>query len=135
MGTEERVVFGQSMEGIYRALEPHTPAEAAAFVKAGVKNGRFDPAYQVETWIEILDACAKRFSHLIELDRYTVVGKLFFLGFEKTVIGSALMALLKVLGPRRTVERMTRNLRNANNFSQGTLESLAPNHHLVHINF
>jgi uncharacterized protein (TIGR02265 family) len=132
----ERVVFGQSMEGMFRALKPHTPLEAAAFLKANVKEDRFYPGYPVEAWLDILDACANsRFAHLDELERYAAVGRLFFLGFSQTMVGSALMAMLKILGPRRTVERMTRNLRTANNFTVGTLTSLAPNHHLVHINF
>lgn len=134
--TTERLVFSHSMEALYRALEPHTPTERAAFLKAGITGQRFLPAYPVERHIEILDACAaSRFAHLPELERYVEVGKLFFAGFEKTLVGSALMAMLRVLGPRRTLERLTRNLRSANNFSEGTVKALAPNRHLVHLNF
>lgn len=135
--TTERVVFAQSMEGLYRALTPHTAQERAAFLKAGVKKeGQFDAAYALAGYIEILDACAaSRFAHLPEVERFTEVGRLFFLGFEKTLIGAAMAAMLKVLGPRRTLERMTRNFRTANNFTEGLLESLSPNHHLVRINY
>lgn len=132
----EKVVFGQSMEGIYRALSPHTPQERAAFLKAGVKKDHFDAAYPLQSWMEILDACAaSRFASLDEQARFVEVGRLFFSGFQKTLIGSALMAMLKILGPRRTLERLTRNFRTANNFTEGTLETLAPNHHLVRINY
>jgi len=115
----EKVVFSQSMEGLYRALSPHTPAERAAFLAAGVKDDtKFAPAYPVDLHIAILDACAaSRFAHLPELERYTEVGKLFFTGFQKTLIGSAMLAMLKILGPRRTLDRLT------------------PTHHHVHINF
>jgi len=130
-------VFSQSMEGLYRALAPHTPKERAAFLAAGVTSDKhFAPAYPVELHVAILDACAdSRFSHLPELQRYTEVGKLFFSGFEKTLIGSALMAMLRVLGPRRTLDRLTRNFRTANNFTEGTLTTFAPNHHHVRINY
>jgi uncharacterized protein (TIGR02265 family) len=133
----EKVVFSQSMEGLYRALSPHTPAERAAFLAAGVKDDtKFAPAYPVDLHIAILDACAaSRFAHLPELERYTEVGKLFFTGFQKTLIGSAMLAMLKILGPRRTLDRLTRNFRTANNFSEGTLTTLTPTHHHVHINF
>jgi uncharacterized protein (TIGR02265 family) len=134
--SEPKVVFAQSMEGLYRALAPHTPQEQAAFLRAGVKGDHFAAGYSIETWLELLDACANsRFSHLPELERYTAVGRLFFLGFEKTLMGSALLALLKVIGPRRMLDRLTRNFRSANNFTVGTLTSLAPNHHRLHINF
>ena len=43
----EKVVFAQSMEGLYRALEPHTPQERAAFLKAGVKKDHFDTTFEV----------------------------------------------------------------------------------------
>lgn len=136
MHAAEKVVFGQSMEGIYRALAPHTPQERAAFLKAGITKEKFNPAYPIANWLEIIDACAaSRFAGQSELDRFTEVGRLFFTGFQKTLIGSALMAMLKILGPRRTLERLTRNFRTANNFTEGTLESLAPNHHRVRINY
>ncbi|MDP2269525.1 MAG: DUF2378 family protein [Archangium sp.] len=135
--SSEKVVFAQSMEGIYRALTPHTPQERAAFLKAGVKTGdHFDAAYPIQAWLDILDAsAASRFAHLPELERYTEVGRVFFLGFGKTLMGSAVLGLLKVIGPRRTLDRLTRNFRSANNFTVGTFESFSANHHKVHINW
>lgn len=135
--SDERVVFAQSMEGLWRALDPLTPQERAAFLKAGVKKqGDFLPAYPLPQYIEIIDACAaSRFASLQELERYTEVGRLFFSGFERTLIGAAMVSMLKVLGPRRTLQRMTRNFRTANNFTDGFVETLAPNHHHVRINY
>ncbi len=133
----EKVVFAQSMEALYRALSPHTPLERAAFAKAQVISGdRFAAAYPVQLHVDILDACAQsRFSQLEEFERYAAIGRLYLLGFEKTLLGSALMAMLKVLGPRRALDRMTRNFRTANNFTEGTVQTFAPNHHWVHINY
>jgi uncharacterized protein (TIGR02265 family) len=134
---EERVVFAQSMEGLYRALDPLTPQERAAFLKIGVqRETKFNAAYPLTQYIDVMDACAaSRFAGLPENERYKEVGRLFFGGFEKTLMGSALIALLKVIGPRRTLQRMTRSFRAANNFTEGTVEELAPNHHLVKVNF
>ncbi len=93
-----RIVFTQSMEALYRALQPPTPPEHAAFLADGVTGARFAAGYPVAQHIAILDACAQsRFAHLPELERYTEVGKLFFEGFSKTLMGSALMAMLKLL--------------------------------------
>lgn len=131
MSEHEKVVFGNSMEGLWRALEPHTPAEAEAFKRAGVTQGKsFQPAYPLAAYIAILDACAKsRFAGQDPLEQYTSVGRLFFSGYEKTLVGQALMAVMRVIGPRRTLERMTRNFRTANNFSEAEAEALATNHH------
>lgn len=132
----ERVVFGTSMEGLHRALAPPTPAESAAFLKAGVTGERFAPAYPLAAYMEILDACAdSRFGDAAPLERYAHVGRLFWAGYEKTLVGAALTAMLRVLGPRRTLDRMTRNFRTANNYTEVTVDSRAPNHHLVRVNF
>lgn len=131
----QKVVFGQSMEGLWRALEPANAAERAAFAKAGVTEGRgWQAAYPLEAYLGILDACASsRFGALEPLARFTAVGRLFFDGYEKTMVGQALMAMLRVLGPRRTLLRLTRNLRSANNFSEAEVEEKAPNHHVVKV--
>lgn len=132
----ERVVFGTSMEGLHRALSPPTPAENAAFIKAGVVGAKFDSAYPLALYTDILDACAaSRFGDKEPLTRFTEVGRLFWSGYEKTLVGSALTAMLRVLGPRRTLDRMTRNFRTANNYTEVTVDSLAPNHHLVRVNY
>lgn len=136
MADPERVVFGTSMEGLYRALAPPRPAEEAAFLKAGVTGKSFAAAYPLAAYTEILDACgASRFPDAAPLERFTEVGRLFFSGYERTLVGTALVALLRVLGPRRTLHRMTRNFRTANNYTEMTVEEFAPNHHLVRVNY
>jgi uncharacterized protein (TIGR02265 family) len=131
----EKVVFGQSMEGLWRALDPATPAERAAFAKAGVTEPRnWQAGYALPAYMGIVEACASsRFGALEPQARFTAVGRLFFAGYEKTMVGQALMAMLRVLGPRRTLLRLTRNFRSANNFSEGEVEEKAPNHHVVRV--
>lgn len=132
----ERVVFGSSMEGLYRALQPLTAQERAAFLKAGVTGEKWAAAYPLQAYVDIQNACAaSRFAHLPEDERYFEIGRLFMAGFEKTLMGSAMLAVLKLIGPRRALDRLTRSMRSANNFSEGTFESLAPNHHRITINF
>lgn len=131
MNENEKVIFGNSMEGLWRALEPHTAAEAEAFRRAGVTGGKsFQPAYPLPAYLAILEACAQgRFAGQDPLEQYTQVGRLFFGGYERTLVGQALMAVMRVIGPRRTLERMTRNFRTANNFTEAEAEALAANHH------
>ncbi len=132
----ERVVFGTSMEGLWRALQPCTAAELAAFSRAGVKGERFDAAYPLDVYSAILDACAQsRYAGLDELERFTRVGRLFIDGYANTLVGQALLGLLRVLGPRRALERTTRNIRTANNYTEATMESVSPVHHMVRVNY
>ncbi|MFT3713897.1 MAG: DUF2378 family protein [Archangium sp.] len=133
----ERVVFGHSMEGLFRALQPHTPQERAAFLKAGVDGvKKFSAAYPLQQYVDVQNACAaSRFAHLPEDERYFEIGRLFMGGYEKTLLGNAMLAMLKLIGPRRALDRLTRSMRTANNFSEGTFTSLAPNHHVITINY
>jgi len=130
----EQVVFASSMEGMWRALQPPTPGEAEAFARAGIDGKRFLPAYPLVQYTDLLDACgASRFGHLETLARFTEVGRLFMVGYEKTLVGQALIAVLRVLGPRRMLDRMTRNFRTANNYTEVTLEPVSPTQHVLRI--
>jgi uncharacterized protein (TIGR02265 family) len=40
-----------------------------------------------------------------------------------------------VLGPKRALARTTRNIRTANSYTEAELESLAPNHHRLRVNY
>ncbi|MGV3624678.1 MAG: DUF2378 family protein [Archangium sp.] len=132
--TEQQVVFASSMEGMWRALQPPTLPEAAAFKRAGIDGKKFQAAYPLAQYTDLLDACgSSRFAHLEPLQRFTEVGRLFMVGYEKTLVGQALLAVLKVLGPRRMLDRMTRNFRTANNYTEVTVETVSPTQHVVRI--
>lgn len=136
MAEEPKVVFAQSMEGLYRALQPLQPLEQTAFLKAGVKgDGKFAAAYPLELYMDVMKAASARFPELEHDARYREVGKLFIGGFTATLMGSAMLGLLKVLGPRRALDRLTRSFRAANNFTGGSFTSLAPNHHRVVVDY
>lgn len=116
------------------ASEKPTPAEIAAFKRAGIDGKKFQAAYPLAQYTDLLDACASsRFAHLESLARFTEVGRLFMVGYEKTLVGQALIAVLKVLGPRRMLDRMTRNFRTANNYTEVTVEAVSPTQHVVRI--
>lgn len=54
--------------------------------------------------------------------------------FSRTPIGGALLVLLRVIGPRRALERMTRNFRSANNFSNVSVVSTGPKSATLKVN-
>jgi uncharacterized protein (TIGR02265 family) len=131
---EQQIVFSSSMEGMWRALQPPTPLEAEAFARAGVNGKDFQAAYPLVQYTDLLDACGtSRFAHLAPLERFTEVGRLFMKGYEKTFIGQALIAMLRVLGPKRTLQRMTRNFRTANNYTEVEVEPLGATHYRVRV--
>jgi uncharacterized protein (TIGR02265 family) len=133
----EKVVFGPSMEALWRAMRPPNAAELEAFAVAGVRDGHgFDAAYPLAPYLKILDACASsRFGHLPEEAAYAEVGHLFVEGFARTVVGQALLAIMRVMGPRRTLQRMTRTFRTANNYTDVTIEPVSETVVRLKINF
>lgn len=132
----DKVVFGPSVEALWRAMQPMTPAELEAFRAAGVVDGRFDAAYALEPYMKILAACAtSRYGHLPLEEAYIKVGHLFAEGFGRTMIGQALIGVMKLVGPRRTLQRMTRNFRAANNYTDVQLVTVEDNLHRIKVNY
>ena len=54
-----------------------------------------------------------------------VIGRTFFLGFIDTLLGRAMLGLLRIIGPRRSLERMQRNFRTGSNYIETRFLSLA----------
>jgi uncharacterized protein (TIGR02265 family) len=133
----EKVVFGPSVEALWRAMRPPNAAELEAFAAAGVRDGHgFDAAYPLAPYLKIMDACAKsRFGHLPEQAAYVEVGHLFVEGFARTVIGQALLSIMRVMGPRRTLQRMTRAFRAANNYTEVSIEPVSNTVYRMRVNF
>ena len=63
------------------------------------------------------------------------MGQAFIRGFERTLIGRAQLSLLQLIGPRRTLDRLTRSFRNANNYTTANLRELAPKHFEIEFGF
>ena len=47
--------------------------------------------------------------------------------FDRTAMGGPLLLVLRLIGTRRCLDRMTRNFRSGNSFSETTFKLLAPN--------
>jgi uncharacterized protein (TIGR02265 family) len=54
------------------------------------------------------------------------LGRRFIEGYSETIVGKAMLTALKVLGPRRTLERMSRNFRSGNSYTETKLEAKGP---------
>ncbi len=126
---DEPVVFSQAVEGLVRAMN-HRLDESAKIKLAA--HGldvrvRLRPAYPLSVWAEVVRIggalVAPGESHDAQMYE---LGRRFVEGYRETIVGKAMLAALKVLGPRRTLERMSRNFRSGNNYTQTTLEPRGP---------
>ena len=55
-------------------------------------------------------------------------------GFRETMLGRAVLSLLRVLGPRRALGRATQNFRSSNNYTETRLTELGPRHFELWLN-
>jgi uncharacterized protein (TIGR02265 family) len=54
--------------------------------------------------------------------------------FGETLMGPAIVGVLKLLGPKRALGRMSQTFRHANNYMQSTLEELGPGRFRLWVN-
>lgn len=132
MRSPERLVFQQSFEGLFRALGNPMDARCAERLRElGLDaNARLAVAYPLEVWIEALRTAAETLAPGAPLDdAAAVVGRRFIEGYGSTYMGAALLRTVRMLGPRRMLERMTRNLRTGTNYLESTLRERGPTHY------
>ena len=134
--TDAPVVFGSSVEALARVIGPKlTPELKAQFAALGFDLARPDPAYPYEAWVKALELTLRELYPGESEERATyLLGRALFDSYGTTMIGRALMQMLKVLGPRRALHRMARNLRTTNNYSDTRLTEHGDRHAELWIN-
>lgn len=134
MQSPERLVFQQSFEGLIRALGDRLDEPCAKQLRdAGIDpRGKLSVAYPLDVWVEALKLAASVLapSETLE-DGAEVVGRRFLEGYGATLIGSALLAGVRLLGPHRMLDRMTRNLRTGTNYLEARLEQTGPTRYVL----
>lgn len=129
MTPNEPMVFSQAVEGLLRALGNRLDEGAKDHLRdLGLDvRARLDPAYALSVWTQVM----RYGSALVAPGRppdeqMFELGRRFIEGYAETIVGRAMLMALKVLGPRRTLERMSRNFRSGNNYTETKLEALGP---------
>ncbi|RKH12531.1 DUF2378 family protein [Corallococcus sp. CA053C] len=134
MQTPERLVFQQSFEGLIRALGDRLDEPCAKQLRdAGIDpRGKLSVAYPLDVWVGALKLAASVLAPSENLeDGAEVVGRRFLEGYGATLIGSALLAGVRLLGPHRMLDRMTRNLRTGTNYLEARLEQTGPTRYVL----
>jgi len=128
---EERVVFGQSVEALWKSCGSDPGKEVLqAFVDSGIDpTRRLAVAYPVAQYTALMARLAAvRFPDASPGERFLLLGRAFIEGYQQTMMGRALLRLMAVLGPRRVLSQATRNFRSACNYSRAEVKELGPCH-------
>lgn len=114
----EALVFAPAVEGFHRAVAARmTPELMKAFADHGIQLDKPNAAYPLVDWEAANQVAGKLLFPLLEpAERSRQLGRSFIDGFVQTGFGTAALMLAKLVGPRRTLERMTRNFRAATNY-------------------
>src|SRR4051794_26244070 len=109
MATPERLVFSPSVEALLmRGVgNQMTPGLKAQLRNVGIDLDRpLLPAYPSDTWQTAVGVIAKTLHpHLSMGQAQWKLGESTVYGFEQTVLGKAMVALSKLIGPRRALLR------------------------------
>ena len=125
MAEEPDVVFSTAVEGLYqRGLKGRVTPELRGRLRGvGIDlDQALLPAYPLPVWAEALRTTSRAlFPDKAVDDGIAELGRMTVQGLRETLIGPAIFPLLRLLGPRRVLQRMTRNLRNGSNFIETKL--------------
>ncbi len=131
----EPVVFGTSIEALVdRALRGRMTPQAQAGIQAlGIDLRRLKVAYDYTTWVKLQQLLVDLFyPRLTREQALQQLGRDYIQGLEHTLVGKALFAMSRLSGVRKMLERMTRNVRTANNYMESLLEPLPDGTFLLH---
>jgi uncharacterized protein (TIGR02265 family) len=126
----DKVVFDHTIEGLFmRGLAGQvTPRLKDKLRQAGLDlDHKLLPAYPFDTWVRCIGVAARELlPDKPDPEAWKRLGERMVEGYQETVMGGAMFALLKVLGPRRTLERAQKNFRSGNNYTEVKFTEVAP---------
>jgi uncharacterized protein (TIGR02265 family) len=134
----DKLVFESSIEGLFhRGLGDRiTPGLRAELKALGIDlTKKLPPAVSRETWYLALGAAARHcFPRVDKNLALKEIGVLLMKGIEETIFGRTMAPVVRLLGPRRLIERVPKNMKSANNFAESTVTALAPTEYQLDVN-
>ncbi|KFA91062.1 DUF2378 family protein [Archangium violaceum] len=127
---EDRRVFVQVVEGLLRhgVGERVTPRLRERLKQVGLDLDRpLLPAYPVTQWLYCLHIILEEvYPGLPREEGFRQLATDHVEGYGQTLVGRAMMRLLRLLGPKRTVQQMVQALRSGDNYTEVRLKELEP---------
>ncbi len=125
----EQLEFSRSVEGLF---QKGLGSAVDLALKAKLKAQGLDldkkllpgyPAADFHRWVET--TARHLYPDLTTLEGTRLLGRTAVPGLEDTMMGRALVSGLKLIGPRRSLERVERVFRNNSNYQRVTVDSLS----------
>ena len=127
---DPQLVFDNAVEGMFiHALHDRmTPRLKAQLRDLGIDlDKKLRPGYERETWAAALDLTTRELFPGQSVDEAArQLGVRVTSGYDRTLMGKALLHAAKMLGPKRTLVRLTRSMRASNTYVSATLVERGP---------
>jgi uncharacterized protein (TIGR02265 family) len=127
----EKVAFKGMFEALFRALGTDlSPELQGTFRQLGVDVSKdLHAAYAMKDLKAVVDATvAHLYGTKPTSDQIRQLGRRWANGYFDTLLGSALAAVLRLIGPRRAMLRSPKNYSSINNYSDASVRELGPSH-------
>lgn len=127
---ENHLEFQQVIEGLFLvALKDRRTARLDARLREdGLDLSRpLAPAYPSMRYVEWLRiTCQELYPELDEARGLRRLGEAMMSGYTRTMMGKAIFGVMRVIGIRRALDRITRGFRSGDNYSLATCEWVGP---------
>ncbi|MCP3097507.1 DUF2378 family protein [Myxococcus sp. K15C18031901] len=128
--SQERVIFGNTVDSLYlKTLDRDLSYELRSQLRTlGMDlDGPLQAAYPHTVWVACLDEVGRTLYPDRPLeDARRQLARRMIEGYAQTVMGAAVLTLARVLGPMRSLGRMTHNFRSGNNFTETRVTVVTP---------
>lgn len=127
---KEELVYSNTLEGLRLALRAHGVEPALidpGFRELGIDFQKLIPAYTRAQFIAALQLSAKlAFPAQATEQAFRGVGRLVVEGYVQTIMGKAVHAAARLMGPMWVLKRMTRTLRTSDNCTEASASEVSP---------
>lgn len=126
----EQLWFDFTVEGIFvKGLGQRLTPELRSDLKTlGIDLDRLGPAYPVATARKGLEAAWQRvFPELSKTDAFRELGRLSVQGYLDTMVGKAVLGLVRIMGVKRSLLRLHQSLSGGSNYVKASSELVGPN--------
>ncbi|WP_404366229.1 DUF2378 family protein [Corallococcus coralloides] len=135
---EQRQVYVQVVEGL---LQHGLKGQVSPRLRERLRHAGVDldrpllPLYPVPVWTRCLEIIVEEvYPDVPRVEGYTRLARAHVEGYGATLLGRAVMGVMRVLGPRRMVQRLPEVLRGTDNYTEVTLVERGPAHFELSLN-
>jgi uncharacterized protein (TIGR02265 family) len=126
---ERELVYDMGVESLFRGIGDRlTPKLKQTVRELGIDlDKKLLPAYPKEVWVQVVDAVARSVSPDVELAiARRELGHAISRGFKDSVMGRLIAPGLRLMGVRRIMMRLPKNLTISNNFMRVNVAENGP---------